>query len=137
MPQIGTQVQEVFAPLRLGHNIEVATKRQLQLAAAEQFKMARQFAHGAACPLGDGMIFALARSKEGDDTVSFPQVGALEGDSLGGITTLMSHGEYQYYYLEKRRDQEITSVRRRRADSNRWCSFCRAVPYHLATSPKN
>src|SRR6266567_2986248 len=24
---------------------------------------------------------------------------------------------------------------RRRADSNRWCSFCRAVPYHLATSP--
>src|SRR5579885_1058773 len=25
--------------------------------------------------------------------------------------------------------------RRRRADSNRWCSFCRAVPYHLATSP--
>src|SRR5260221_13702925 len=38
--------------------------------------------------------------------------------------------------LKKRRDQEITSVGRRRADSNRWCSFCRAVPYHLATSPE-
>src|SRR5258706_9979414 len=101
MPQIGTQVQEVFASLCLGHNIEVATKRQLQLAAAEQFKMARQFAHGAARPLGNSMIFALAGSKEGDDTVSFSQVGALEDDSLGGITTLMSHGEYQYYYRKK------------------------------------
>src|SRR5258708_40343233 len=38
---------------------------------------------------------------------------------------------------EKRRDLQTKSrlVRRRRADSDRWCSFCRAVPYHLATSP--
>src|SRR5260370_39833305 len=38
---------------------------------------------------------------------------------------------------EKRRDSRTKSriVGRRRADSNRWCSFCRAVPYHLATSP--
>src|SRR6266702_5552048 len=39
---------------------------------------------------------------------------------------------------KKRRDLRIKSrliLWRRRADSNRWCSFCRAVPYHLATSP--
>src|SRR5216683_7651320 len=36
---------------------------------------------------------------------------------------------------QKRRDRKTASDWRRRADSNRWCSFCRAVPYHLATSP--
>src|SRR5713226_3041268 len=37
---------------------------------------------------------------------------------------------------QKRRDRKTASDWRRRADSNRWCSFCRAVPYHLATSPE-
>jgi hypothetical protein len=64
--------------------------------------MAGQFAHGAACSLCDGVIFALAGCEEGDDAVSFSYISAFEDDSLGGITTLMSHGEYQYYYLEKK-----------------------------------
>src|SRR6266568_750609 len=55
-----------------------------------------------------------------------------EYDGFCGVTTLVSHG---FAFQKWGCGLPDRIFGRRRADSNRWCSFCRAVPYHLATSP--
>ena len=52
------------------------------------------FANGSAYALGYSMKFALIGCEEGQDTVSFTQVGALEYDGFDGVAVLLSHGEY-------------------------------------------
>src|SRR5712691_2442617 len=96
--------------------------------------MACKFADGATDTLGDGMNFAFVGGEEGEDAVGFPKIAAFEDNGFGGVTVLLSHGR-----VSQERGHNFVDMgqsRRRRADSNRWCSFCRAVPYRLATSPR-
>src|SRR5947209_19121035 len=94
MPEICTQVQEILAPLRLGHDVEVAPQGYLQLAATEQIDMSCQLTDGATCAFGDGTKFAFVGGEECQDTISFPKVGALEYNGCAGIAAFLAHGEH-------------------------------------------
>src|SRR5437764_14785324 len=100
------------------------------------------FAYRATYSFGNCSHFALVWREKRENAISFTYICAFEYYGLNGVTALLSHGDTlkvnRCIEMIKRRDLRIKSrlfLWRRRADSNRWCSFCRAVPYHLATSP--
>src|SRR5579863_2018463 len=96
MPEVGADMQEVLASLRLGYDVEVASQRQLQLGATEQIDVAGHFADRTACAFSDSMKFAFGGSEEGENTISFPKIGVLEYNGFSGIAVRLPHGETPY-----------------------------------------
>src|SRR5437764_13477248 len=143
MPEFATQMEKVFASLSLRDNVKVAAKGDLQMTTVEKFKMTGLFAYRATYPFSNSSHFAPVWREKRENAISFTYISALEYYSFNRVAALLSHGDTLKVNRcnnndKKRRDLRIKSrliLWRRRADSNRWCSCCRAVPYHLATSP--
>ena len=93
--QVAFQREEAIDSLAADYGIQISTPGQRHQAMGEQFQVPGELASGASDPLGDGLNLAQVRGIEGKDSIRLPQLGLLDDDGFGLISSWLGHFYYR------------------------------------------